>query len=85
MEELAESLPDPLRTILGVAGGTAVGHPDIEETVGAELELAAVVIRIRLVDGEELARSRCDGFPASRAELDDARVAVAVRVVDQKR
>jgi hypothetical protein len=44
--------------------------------------MAAVVVRVRLVDEENLSRTREDGAIVARPELDDACVAVSVRVVD---
>ena len=40
--------------VLRIAAGAAVAHADVEPAVGAELELAAVVVRVRLLDEEQL-------------------------------
>jgi hypothetical protein len=65
-----------------VVGRTAVAEPDVEVAVGTERELAAVVVRLRVVDGEEVAlRSRVD-HASVHGELVDSRVAVATGVVD---
>ncbi len=69
-----------LRAVLGIAARASVAHADVELAVGAERELAAVVVRVRLVDPEELADLLRRGRPS--AVLDHARVAVRVRVVD---
>src|SRR5947208_16711420 len=68
--------------VLRIAGGAAVAHPDVEQPVGPELELAAVVVRVRLAHVEELLRAREDDPASPRPEADDARVAVPVGVVD---
>jgi hypothetical protein len=46
--------------VLGSAAGrrpNRVAHADVQQTVGPELQLAAVVIRVRLVDEENLSRA----------------------------
>src|SRR5262245_20548296 len=54
-EELAELLFEVLRPVLGIAARAAVSHADVESAVWPERELATVVVRVRLVDEEELA------------------------------
>ena len=79
-EELAEQRPRVLRAAVGVEGGAAVSEPEVEEAVGPERELAAVVVLVGLVDGQELAEALGPG--GARAVLDDPRVSLEVRVVD---
>ncbi len=80
----AKQLPEPALEILGVAVGialaAAVARAGVEVAVGAERQLPAVVVLVRLVDEEELADAD-RLLPGPRAVLDDARVAVYVRVV----
>ena len=80
-QQLAEQAVHALRSVLGIAAGPAVARPDVETAVRAECEPAPVVVRVRLVDREEDARSRRNGARAVRPVADDARVAVRVRVV----
>ena len=70
--------------VLGVAARAAVAHPDVEEPVLAVGDHAAVVVRVRLVDEEQLRRARRQRLRAVRAVANDARVAVAVGVVDDE-
>ena len=80
-QELAERGAKVLGALLGVAGGAAVAHADVQQPVGAELQLAAVVVVVRLVDEEQLLGAREDGLAARGAKLDDPGVAVPVGVV----
>ena len=54
-QHLAEQLRRILRAMIGIVAGAAVAEADVEEAVGTEREVAAVVIRERLRD-ERLAR-----------------------------
>src|SRR5918996_1448363 len=53
-----KELPEPgveiLGAILRVAARAPVAHPHVEQPVGSEGELAAVMVRVRLLDEEEL-------------------------------
>ena len=89
-QDLAEQRVERLAVALGrvpgalVARAAAVAEPEVEHAVGAERELAAVVVRLRLVDGEHEAPGR-RGRPrtvGSKRVLVDGRVAVDVGVVD---
>ena len=81
-EQLAELRVRVLGGAAGVEGAAAVAEPEVQAPVGAEGELAAVVVLLRLVDVEELpARARIDGAVAAGAQLGDAGVALAVRPV----
>jgi hypothetical protein len=82
LEDLAEQDVEVLGPVLGVAAGAAVAHPDIEHPVGPELELAAVVVRVGLRNGEQHLGTRRDRARSVRAVLDDPRVAPKIRVVD---
>ena len=77
-------MPEPageiLGAVLGIAAVAAVAHAHVEEPVGPEGELAAVVVRVGLGDVEELAG--LDGLSAARAVLLHARVALGVGEVD---
>src|SRR4029079_16891849 len=79
-EQLAQLFVQVLRSVLGIATRAAVAHANVEPTVRPERELAAVVVRVRLVDEEKLAP--LDGGRISGLVLDDACVAVRVRVID---
>ena len=68
---------------LGVAAAAAVAVPPVEEAVGAELQLPAVVVGREVLDEEELLlRTTAIAVGPVRAVLHDVRVAVAVGVVD---
>src|SRR5262249_3317093 len=71
-----------LGAVLGIPARAAVAGPDVEPSVGAENEVAAVVVGVRLVEEQEQARGRRNRAPAVRAIPDDPRVTVHVRVVD---
>ena len=45
-----------LRPVLGVVGGAAVAEAEPELAVGAERDVAAVVVGVGLVGGETIAR-----------------------------
>ena len=49
-QHLAEQLLRILRAVIGIVARSAVAHADVEIAVGAEREVAAVVIRERLRD-----------------------------------
>ena len=59
-DELAESVPDVLGAVLGVAAGAAVAHADVEPAVGAERDLPAVVVR-RTAGARTAVAARCPG------------------------
>src|SRR5262249_27931712 len=81
-EQLAEQRVEVLRSVLRVSLGAAVAHADVESAVRAEGQLAAVVVRVRLGDEEELPGRARNCTPAVRAVSDDAGVPAAVGVVD---
>ena len=81
-QQLAELDAQILRAVPGVPGRAAVAHADVEQAVRPELQLAAVVIGVRLLDEEELPGARGDRPAVARSELDHARVAVPIGVVD---
>ena len=81
-EQLAQPLVEVLRTVPRIALGPAVAHADVEQPIRAELQLAAVVIRIGLTHEEELPCPGEVGPAVSRAELDDARITLLVCVID---
>ena len=59
-QDLPEELPEVLGPLLGVAARAAVAERDVQHAVGSERDLAAVVVRIRILDEEQLApRMRC--------------------------
>src|SRR5262249_6867202 len=74
--DLAEQALQRLPVLLRVAAAAAVAHPDVEVAVAAERELAAVVVRVRLLDEQQLAaRAAVDAVPGHRV-LHDPGVAV---------
>src|SRR4051794_8831925 len=79
-EQLPELRPRVLRAVAGIAAGAAVAVADVQLPVGAELELASVVIRERLLDVEDRLRGARQQRPAVRPVADDARVAESIRV-----
>src|SRR5204862_6353452 len=81
-QKLAEPLVKVLRAVLRISAGATVAHADVEQAVRPELQLPAVVVRIRLPDEQQLPRAVDDRVPAARTKLHDARVAVPVGVVD---
>ncbi len=85
-QQLAEQDVRVLGVAVGVAGAAAVAGADVEEAVGAELELAAVVVReARVGDLDHLvprARRGAGGVAALAPERVDLDVAGAVDVVD---
>ena len=68
----------------GSPAAAAVSHPDVEQPVRPELELAALVIRVRLVDEEELPHPKRRASFGAGPVLGDDGVAVAVDVVDEE-
>ena len=67
---------------VGVEGAAAVAEPEVEAPVGAEQELAAVVVLLGLVDVEQLAqRLGVQRAVVAGLELRHARVALRVRPV----
>ncbi len=66
-----------------VAGGSTVAEPDVEQTVRPEGDVAAVVVGLGLVLGEDLpARRLVHRAGTVDRVLDDPGVAVAIGVVD---
>jgi len=63
-----------------VVGAAAVAQADVQQPVGAEGELAAVVVGLGLVLGEDVARALPGSARSAvwRLKLDDARVAPGV-------
>ncbi len=57
-QHLAEQRRERLRRCPRVAAAAAVAEPDVEVSVGAEREVAAVVVRVRLVDEQDVAPRR---------------------------
>jgi hypothetical protein len=57
-QDLAEERRDVERTSLRVAARSAVAHPDVEETVGTDRDVAAVVVAVGLLDEQQLATGR---------------------------
>ena len=57
-QQLAELHGHALRAVLRITGGASVAHPDVEEAVRVELQLAAVVVRVRLAHEQQLAGTR---------------------------
>ena len=83
-QELAEAAPAVLCASLRVAGAAAVAHAHVEPSVRPELQLAAVVIGVRLVDSQDDPGARGDGrvrVGRRRPIAHHARVAGGVRVV----
>src|SRR5262249_27248459 len=89
-KNLAELTAEILRSVLGIANArgavrrvrSAVAQPDVGEAAPVERELTALVVVVGLGDVEQLSRARRDGDSVVGAELDDAGVAVPIRVVD---
>ena len=82
-QQLAEQVGRIARPSFGVAARPAVAHRHVEHAVGTELQIAAVVVRVRLVDVQQHAL----GVDVERAVggdrvLGDDRVAVVVGVVE---
>ena len=83
---MRRSLPSSSAGVRGpplrVTAGAAVAHPDVQEAVGAEDDVATVVVGVRLVDLQQ--PSGLGGERAGRVDgvLLDDRVAVDVGVVD---
>ena len=69
----------------GVAGAAAVAEPEVQVAVGAERELAAVVVGLRLLDrAGSSARRRGSALPPVHRVLVDLGVAVGVGVVRRR-
>ena len=68
----------------GVAAGPAVTHRDVQHAVGAKCQVAAVVVRVRLVDLQEhaLGVSTIERPVGGDQVLGDDRVAAVVGVVE---
>ena len=69
-----------------IAAAAAVAHADVEETVGAECDPSAIMVRERLIDAEQRRGRVGEGLVRTigHAVLDDLRVAVGVGVVDEE-
>src|SRR6185312_4277838 len=80
-QQLAELLAHALRAVARITPRAAVAHAHVEKPVRVELQLAAVVVRERLMHEEELPRRRRDRAAVAGPELDYARISVAIRVV----
>src|SRR5919198_1153037 len=82
----AQQLSEPDREVLcavsRIARRPSVAHADVQQLVGPELQLPAVVVRVRLRDEEDLTRARRNCLASARSVLDEARVAVQIGVVD---
>ena len=89
-QQLAQRAAEVLRVVLRIAGGdvaggwvgAAVAEADVEPALLVELELAALVIRIRLLHHEQVVRARRHADTVRRGQLGDVAVAVQVAVVD---
>ena len=69
-QQLAEQRVARLRVALRVVGVAAVAHADVEVGVRSELQLAAVVVRVRLGDRQEDDRAeRVGGVPVERRDV----------------
>src|SRR6266536_3052860 len=81
-QQLAQPLARILGTVLRISCGAPVAHPDVEEAVAVELQLSPVVVRVRLIDEQQLTGARQNRAAVAGAELDDAGIAVSIGVVD---
>ena len=88
---MRSSLPRSMSVLLGAAfgvvGGAAVAHADVEVAVGPELELAAVVVRVGLRDGQQDPRARrvgLVGIAGGDVVAGDDRIALEIRIVDEE-
>jgi hypothetical protein len=80
-DQLPEQRPWVLRAVLRVAAGARVAGPRVEAPVRAKHELAPVVVRVRVVEEQQLPHAP-DRLLTVRAVLDDPRVAPVVGVLD---
>src|SRR6185437_11840112 len=80
-QQLAELLAHALRAVARITARPAVAHPHVEQPLRVELQLAAVVVRVRLTHEQQLSRGRLHRATVARPELDNARVPVAIGVV----
>jgi hypothetical protein len=82
---LAQARVEALAVALRVEAAAAVAEADVELAVGAEGDVAAVVVGEGLADGEDLEGRRGVGRAGvGGAVLDDVRVAAGVGVVDEE-
>jgi hypothetical protein len=79
-EDLAEQGVQRLPVAEGVAAAPAVAEGDVEPAVGAEGELAAVVVGERVLEVEQRPLRARVGLPAAHGQLRDLVVAVPVGV-----
>ena len=82
-EKRAQRLAVPAARVSGalVARGATVAERDVEIAIRSERELTAIVVRLRLLDDEQVPARRRVGDPAVHRELVDVRVAGLVGVV----
>src|SRR3954452_23105098 len=81
-DQLAEQRVHVLGVLIRIAAGASVAEAEVEVAALVELELAAVVVRIGLVDGEQDPGARAHAAPVRRAVSRDPRVPVHVGVRD---
>jgi hypothetical protein len=79
-EDLAERVVEVLRAAAGVERAAAVAEAEVQAPIGAERELAPVVVLLRLVDEQQLPPR----LGLALAELGDAGVAAAVGPVQEQ-
>jgi hypothetical protein len=80
-QQLAEPVLGVLGALLGIERAAAVAEADVQPPVGAEGELAAVVVLLGLGDVQQLAHRLGVDRAAAHAELGHARVAALVAPV----
>ena len=86
-EDLAEEVVEVLGAVAGIVAGPAVAHGDVEESVGAELDHAAVVVGERLRDHEEHGLDAVGDARVGRRDAvlgDDGGTVGLPRVVDEE-
>jgi hypothetical protein len=81
-EHLPEQRVQRLRVAVRIARAAPVTESDVQVPVGAEREVAAVVVRERLRNDQQVAPASEIGGPVVERELRDVRVATEVGVVD---
>jgi MFS family permease len=86
-QQLAEQSVEPLTVVVWIPRTSAVAKRDVQVSVRPELERAAVVIRVWLIDPEQDARGirQCDVFVGRVSlVLGNDRIAVYIGVVDEE-
>ena len=85
-QHLAQQRMSVLAVAQGIAARAAVAHADVQHAVGAKRDAAAVVIRERLLDGQDRLRTRgLDRLPvATHRVAHDLRGAILVGVVHEQ-